>query len=493
MTNVPREVWSRIIAEAIAHVDDRFRLRALVQCSMLSTSVQHAVLTSPELWRDVTLPALADEAVESICRLLARLPRNSICSLVSSGTLRATHVLLDVLEHHAESIHLLGITRQTELSVAPGIIQRWAPAWSTLHALSSLVLTVNVHHGPPMPCLPPLPALDIAWLDIHGGTVAATPFVLGAQPALRFLILHAERRDPSVGPDDTVPALTPWLATALPSLTTLHVSMLQGDPDDVFPPTAQLARVTELELTAAHRPTSYAFARTFPSVEYATVHVRSSARNLSPPVPIREDALRPWAGIRHMGLTRVCLGPSGAPLRHLTALEKLQLDRCGLDDLDEMGRHPALASLWVRGPLTSAAGIGALTALTRLTILSRSLEDGSDLARLTGLRTLALEVSHEYFTYTPWDLPSFVNHLEHVWMTHPAASAMIENVAPMPSLQTMAITGGTVHEVGPLLERAAHSPRLRGLRWTGPVCAEFASSYPRAAAALASRKRAAYA
>lgn len=495
MRHVPKEVWSRIIVEAIAHVDDRFRIRALVRLSAVATPLYHAVVTSPEMWRDVTVPALEDGAVESICRLLAQLPRNSIWSLVASGSLRATHVMLDVLERHADSLNLLGITRRPETSVARDIVSRWAPAWSLLHTLSSMVLTVDVHNGRHLPCLPPLPALDILWLDIRGGSVAATPMVLGVQPSLRFLILHAERKDPILGPNDRVPAITPWLAAALPSLATLHVSMQQGDPDDAFPPTTQLTQVTELELTAAHRPTSYAFMRTFAGVQQAIVHIRSCARNLTPHVPIHPDTLRPWSGVRQLGLTRVPLGPGGAPLQCLTALQKLQIDRCGLQDLGDMGQHPHLTSLWVRGPLTATDGVGALTALTDLSIMSRSLEDGSDLLRLTRLRNLVLDVSPSYFP-TPWHLPSFVASLETVWVTHDALGVpelMSENVEPMPVLQTLSVSGGTMWEAGPLLERAAGSPRLRCLRWTGVVCPDFASTYPRAAAALARRKRPEYA
>lgn len=499
MGELPKEIWSQIIAAAIAHVDDRFRIRALVRLSAVATPLYHAVFSSPEMWRDVTVPALEDGAVESICRVLARLPRNSVWSLVSSGSLRATHVMFDVLERHADSLNLLGITRRPEItSVARDIVSRWAPAWSLLHTLSSMVLNVDVRNGSHLPCLPPLPALDIMWLDIQGGSVAAAPVVLGAQPSLRFLILHAERKDPTLGPDDRVPALTPWLAASLPSLATLHVSMLQGDPDDAFPPTTQLTQVTELELTAAHRPTSYAFMRTFTGVQQAIVHIRSCARNLTPHEPIHPDTLRPWSRVRQLGLTRVPLGPGGAPLHCLTALQKLQLDRCGLHDLGDMGRHPHLTSLWVRGPLTATDGVGALTALTDLSIMSRSLEDGSDLLRLTRLRNLVLDVSPSYFP-TPWHLPSFVASLETVWMTHDALGGggpepmSAENVAPMPVLQTMSVSGGTMWEAGPLLERASGSPRLRCLRWTGVVCPEFASTYPRATAALARRKRPEYA
>lgn len=486
-----RDVLRRVIEEAVASRPPRWRMRTLMRLMAVSRELRAVVRTTPALWRDVLVPAAGDKASDAVCRCLASLPRNTVISLTAVAPLPLNHAFLEALEAHGDSLQAVVCARQNHASV-PGVFSRWRPAWAAARALITLSLTVDVCNAPIMPTLPPLPALRNVFLDLRQATLAAAPAFIGIQPAMVRLRVYAETRDPAIPPGTPSPILTGWLAQQ-PSLQKLGLSFVQGDLHDVLRPVCALDRVTEITLSVFDTPSSYVFARAFPNVEQVAIHVHRrrppAAGVADAPMPAHGAPLPPfqtWTKLRVASLKRVPLGPFGGPLRHLTTLEKLHLDRCGLTTTDELRHLTRLRLLCVADAVVSLHGVGALTALTSLSVLSPVLDDAGDLHQLAGLRDLAIDGSQWFFP-TPWHVPSFTAPLKSVWASRYAAAVMhAETVAPMPALQTMHVHGGTMDEVGPLMERGAESAVLRRLRWTGTVTADGASRFPRAAAAIAS-------
>lgn len=489
---LPRDILVRIIEATVAAHGERRRLRTLFRVMATCRELFAVVMTTPELWRDVLIPAVGDAACEAICRRLRRLPRNTIITLSATGPLPMNHAFLETLEAHGDSLTVIVCERQHAAPV-PSVMPRWTLAWAAARNLTTLSLTIYAANALATPPLPPLPALRNVCVDVRYGTVAVVPVIIGVQPAMIRLRVHAERRDPGLPTDAKVPTLTGWLAQQH-SLQKLSMSFLQGDLHDVLRPVTTMPRITDLDINVYERPSSYAFARVFPNVDQAAIHVHRRHDAQHPPVHgVSATPLLAWTKLRVASFKRVPLGPDGGPLRQMTGLEKLQAERCGLTTVEELRPLKRLRFLWVSDAVTSLEGVGSLTALTSLTVTSPVLDDAGDLHQLTCMREIAIDASQWFFP-TPWHVPSFTASLEMVWVSLFAAAVVYDQtVAPMPVLKSMYVCGGTMDEVGPLLERGAESPRLRRMRWTGGVTPAFAQRYPRAAAALTGpikRKRA---
>jgi hypothetical protein len=482
-----RDILARVVEAMVAAKEERHRARTLLRVMATCRELRAVVLTTRALWRHVMVPAAGDVASDTICRFLHVIPRNTVISLTSIGPLPMNHAFLEALEAHGESLRAVSCERQNHTPV-PGVGPRWRPAWGAARHVTTLCLTVNIHHAPPMPPLPPLPALQSVCLEVRSGTVAAAPAIIGVQPAMTSLRVHAERRDHTLPPGAQMPTLTVWLAKQ-PALKKLTLSFLQGDLHDVLRPVCTLPGVTQVDLNVYERPSSYAFARAFPNVDQVAIHIhaRPPRDELAPPPPAPPPTpLLAWTKLRVASLKRVPLGPDGGPLRHLTGLEKLHIERCGLTTVEELRPLRKLRYLCARDAVTSLEGVGTLTALTSLTITSPVLDDAGDLDQLTALREIGLDAS-EWFFPTPWHIPSFTASLETVCVSKYAATVVHDQaVAPMPALKSMYVYGGTMDEVGPLMERGGESQALRRMRWTGTVTPACARRYPRAAAALAS-------
>ena len=481
---VPRNLLSAVVEAMVVSERERHRVRTLLRVMATSRDVRAVVLSTTSLWRHVVVPAAGDIACKAVCRLLCLVPRNTIVTLTSSGPVPMHHAFLEVIEAHGGSLCAVACERQNDVTPVPGLVHRWQPAWASARTLTALSLTVDVAHAPPMPPLPSLPCLRSVCIEVRFGTVAAVPAIIGVQPAMTRLRVCAERRDYRVPAGTPMPTLTRWLAKQ-PVLQRLALSFLQGNLHDVLRPVCILPGITELDLSVFETPSSYEFARVFPNVDQAAVHVHS--RPVETVTPPSVAPLLAWSKLRVTSLKRVPLGPDGGPLRELTHLEKLHDERCGLTTLDALRPLTKLRYLCVRDPVTSLDGVGSLTALTSLTVTSPVLEDGGDMCQLVRLRELTLDVS-EWFYPTPWHIPSFTAPLESVWVSQYAASVVFDHaVAPMPVLRSLYVYGGTTMDgVGELMERGAESPCLRRMRWTGTVTPSCARRYPRAAAALVS-------
>ncbi len=477
---VPRHLVSRVIECMVE--GERHRMRHLLRVMATCRDVKGVVLETPALWRHVVVPATGDVASKAVCRLLLAIPRNTVITLTANGPLPMHHAFLEALEAHGKSLCAVVCERQNDVTPVRGVVPRWRPSWSAATALTTLTLVVDVANSPKMPMLPPLRSLRSACIEVRHGTIGAIPSILGVQPVLARLRMRAERRDFRVPHGTPMPNLTPWLAQH-PALQKLAMSFLQGNVHDVLRPVCVLLGVTELDLSVFETPMTYEFARVFPNVEQAAVHVH--CRPVEVVIPPSVAPLLTWQHLRVASLKHVPLGPDGASLTQLTTLEKLHIERCRFTTLEALRPLTRLRYLCVRDPVASLEGVGTLTALTSLTVTSPVLEDAGDLCHLTRLRDITLDASQWFFP-TPWHVPSFTATLESVWVSQYAATVMFEQTAaPMPALKTLYVYGGGADEVGQLMEHAARSPSLRRMRWTGVVTAAFARRYPRATAALA--------
>jgi hypothetical protein len=482
-SSVPRDVWVRVIAAAVEHVRDQHRIQTILRITAVSKTLMDAALGAPELWTNIIVPAARDATVISVCRLLARLPRDSIETLGTRGAICINAAFRTTLDRHAGSLEHL------EVAAAPGSLR--LSTLSMLRSLRTLCLAVDMIHST-LGTLPPLPELRAVRLDISHGTVGDAPSVLGNQPALMDVMLHAEHTSLFLEPSHPVEPITPWLARH-PKLRSLHLSMFHGDLNTVLQPTDTLFGMTMLNINVYRQPSAYEFVQSFPDLVSVAILVHRRLE-IAAPTPVRADAFRHWSpALRTVKLKRVNLGPDGIPIQGLTTLETLYLKYCGVTTLTGLTQLRALKDLYVEGCLVTLDGVGSLTALESLDAVSHHLEHAGDLHSLRGLKFLKLDVSQWWNARTHWQTHAFTSSLVAMCLSDSAVDVFPEDmpIAPFDSLRKLVVTGGSAHAVGPFLEAVAMKAqnKVPKMKWIGGsgITLEFERHYPRATSVLCGR------
>lgn len=484
-SSVPPDVWARVIAAAVEHVDERHRIRAFLRIMAASKTLMDAAMASPELWSNIVVPAARDATVISVCRLLARLPRNAVSVLGTVAPVCINAAFLKALFHHAGSL------KHMEVAAAPGSL--CLSSLSMLGSLRTLCLSVDLTYST-TGTLPPLQELQVVRLDISHGTVGDAPAVLGHQPALQDLTIHAKHSSMFLESDHPVEPITPWLARH-PRLRSLELFMYHGDLNVVLKPTPALAGITELIINGYKQPSSYDFAQTFPNLAQATILVHCRLDAVVPPTPVRADAFRHWSPtLQRLRLKRVNLGPDGSPLRHLTTLTTLHITYCRVTTLALLTRLQGLRDLYIEGGcLETLDGVGALTSLHSLDANSYNLNYAGNLHLLCGLKTLKLNVSQWWNARTHWQTHSFTSSLVAMCLSDCAVDVFPEDmpIASFDSLKRLLVTGGSVHAVGPFLEAVAMCKKPPRIEWIGgsDITHEFERHYPSATRVLRRRRK----
>lgn len=483
LSSVPPDVWARVIAAAVEHVDDRHRIRAFLRIMAASKTLMEAALSSPELWANIIVPAARDATVSSVCRLLERLPRNAVTMLGTSAPVCINAAFLKALVHHAGSL------KRMEVAAAPGSL--CLSSLSMLGSLRTLCLAVDVTHST-TGTLPPLQELQAVRLNITHGTVADASVVLGHQPALQDVTLHAKHPSMFLGSGHPVEPITPWLASH-PRLQSLELFIYHGDLNMVLKPTHALSGITALVINAYRQPSSYDFARTFPDLARATIVLHCRMETIAPLTPVLADAFRHWSpALQGLRLKRVNLGPDGAPLRHLTTLTTLHITYCRVTTLALLTRLQGLRDLYIEGGcLETLDGVGTLTSLQSLDAISYNLKYAGDLHLLCGLKTLKLNVSQWWNARIHWQTHSFTSSLVAMCLSDCAVDVFPEDmpVASFDSLKRLLVTGGSAHAVGPFLEAVAMRRKPPRIEWIGGsgITREFERHYPAATRVLRRR------
>jgi hypothetical protein len=321
-------------------------------------------------------------------------------------------------------------------------------------------------------------------LDIKGTDVTIVPDLIGTQPALNWLVVHAWRKNRQASLTGRTPCITPWLKT-LVSLRTLEITMKYGDAHEILRNEDHTVHpsIIELNLTLYDHPTSYAFLTSFSNVRFAAVRVYSD-EDIDD--SLHAVVLRNWVHIRHLSLKKVNIGRAAECLSELPHLNRLQVDGCGVQTLKGLRHNTSLATLWVYDDnLQDCYGVGGLPKLRGLCLCAPRLTDASDIGTLRHLVFLGL-MNCNYLRGLPWDVPAFTQNLENVRLCAGVCSDIdSRHLTHVPNLKIVELEGGDLHGVGKLLESVVKSKAtLSTLKWVGLLPPEFATMYPRALAML---------
>lgn len=466
---------------------EKWRHRHCAHLQLVNTRFRRLVTReTPSTWHTVILPIYGAEKLTNATAFLAhRLPRNIVVSFSCMGHLPFGPTFFEFLNNHSGSLEYIGLY---DINIPTSILDlpQFRPVVQGLSKLKTLSMTSRGQRTIPALTLPPLPSLEKVILDIKGTDISALPDILGPQPSMNWLIVHAWRKNRQASLTGRSTCITPWLKT-LVSLRTLEITMKYGDAQEIFKneedPTLMYPSIIELKLTVYEHPTSYAFLKAFSNVHFAAVRVYSEEDvNES----MQAVVLRDWVHVRHLSLKQVNVGPSAEFLSKMPRLNRLQLDGCGVQTLRGLEQNTSLATLWVYDDdLRDCFGVGALSKLRGLCLSAPGLTDASEIKALRNLVFLGLMQCTD-LRGLPWDVPEFTQSLENIRICAAACSDIPDDTLTyVPNLRIVELEGGDLQGVGKLLESVVESKAtLRTLKWVGLLPREFAVAYPRAKALL---------
>ena len=464
---------------------EKLRLRHCAALQLVCKRFRRVVTqASPEIWHTVILPMYGIQNLTNATAFLAHhIPRNTIVAFSCLNRIPFGQAFLEFLRNHAGSLDYVGLY---DVNVPTSVLDfpQFHAVVQGLSQLKTLSLTSGGHQNLPALALPPLPSLEKVTLDIKGADVTVVPDIIGTQPALNWLVVHAWRKRRHASLTGRSPCITPWLKT-LASLRTLEITMKFGDAHEIFKNEDGTTYPTliELNLTLYEHPTSYAFLKSFSHVHFAAVRV-FSADDIDD--SLQAIVLRNWVHIRHLSLKQINVGRSAECLSEMPHLNRLQLDGCGVHTLRGLKHNTSLATLWVYDDnLQDCYGVGGLQKLRGICLSAPRLTDASDIQTLRNLVFLGL-MQCVRLRGLPWHISEFTQTLENVRLCAAVCSDIdAQHLTKVPNLKIVELEGGDLHGVGKLLESAVKSKAtLKTLKWVGLLPREFRIEYPRATALL---------